>query len=134
MASIDDEQLPSLNSFLGKSDPNILEVLAQHTATQPPNTSKAEERQKYNDRDIDQRQRLIDKLLEELDGRTEAVRKVGQELYRMREKNAQNEVYLFLSFVRLQHSHLMFLVDANLKSQKTTLRSRYSSFKDSQHH
>jgi hypothetical protein len=46
----------------------------------------------YNAHDIDQRQKLIDKLLEELDHRTNAVKKVGQDLYRLREKNAENEV------------------------------------------
>jgi hypothetical protein len=46
----------------------------------------------YNAHDVDQRQKLIDKLLEELDHRTNAVKKVGQDLYRLREKNAENEV------------------------------------------
>lgn len=46
----------------------------------------------YDANDVDQRQRLIDKLLEELDHRTNAVKKVGQDLYRLREKNAENEV------------------------------------------
>lgn len=53
---------------------------------------KIEKEIMYNAHDLDQRQRLIDKLLEELDHRTNAVRKVGQDLYRLREKNAEQEV------------------------------------------
>ena len=55
--------------------------------------TKQEIELKEHEKDIDQRQRLIDRLLEELDNRTEAVRKVGQDLYKLREVNASNEVY-----------------------------------------
>ncbi|KAJ3126523.1 hypothetical protein HK098_007423 [Nowakowskiella sp. JEL0407] len=41
--------------------------------------------------DITQRQKLIDRLLEELESRTDAVKKVGQEIFALREHNAQME-------------------------------------------
>ncbi|TPX69550.1 hypothetical protein SpCBS45565_g02253 [Spizellomyces sp. 'palustris'] len=42
-------------------------------------------------RDIEQRQQLIDRLTKEMDARTEAVKKVGQDLLRVREINARLE-------------------------------------------
>jgi chromosome segregation ATPase len=42
--------------------------------------------------DIQQRQKLIDRLMQELEARTEAVKKIGSDLYESRQKNANQEI------------------------------------------
>ena len=77
------------------SDPDLLQVIAESYKSPKQRQKDSLENHGemiYDGHDIDQRQKLIDKLLEELDHRTNAVKKVGQDLYRLREKNAENEV------------------------------------------
>jgi hypothetical protein len=88
------------------SDPDLLQVIAESYKSPKQGQKNSLENDGpgreilYDGHDIDQRQKLIDKLLEELDHRTNAVKKVGQDLYRLREKNAENEVKEPYSYIR----------------------------------
>ncbi|KAI8920459.1 hypothetical protein BC831DRAFT_97556 [Entophlyctis helioformis] len=85
-------------------------------------------------RDIEQRQQLIDRLLGELDSRTEAIRKVGQDLVHLRQVNEEQEAEIARLRARLDQSEmctkrLMNTADVDMLSLGE-LQRRYVSLVD----